>query len=330
MPKQTEGRIHKIIALIRRKGGVSKEFLLKELEVSAATIKRDFEFLKDRLHCPLEYDRSKGGYVIRDDQLPNGTRFELPGIWFDSSEVYALLTMLHLLEGVQPGLLNEHVAPLKVRLREMLSQGAHSAKEIERRVKLIHFANRRVDSKHFQLLAGALLDRKRLRLSYWVRERGEETKREVSPLQLVHYRENWLLDAWCHERKALRSFSLEAIRSVEVLGQAAKEVSEQDLADHFQSGYGIFAGKASAVARLKFSPKRAQWVSLETWHEKQATQWLPDGSYLLEVPYSNDQELVMDLLRHGAEVEVLAPPELRQRLAAELCAAAEKYRAQAV
>ena len=133
MPKQTEGRIHKIVALIRRKGSVSKEFLLKELEVSAATIKRDFEFLKERLHCPLDYDRSRGGYVIRDDQQPNGRRFELPGIWFESSEIYALLTMLHLLEGVQPGFLNEHVAPLKVRLREMLAQGSHSAKVIERR-----------------------------------------------------------------------------------------------------------------------------------------------------------------------------------------------------
>jgi predicted DNA-binding transcriptional regulator YafY len=66
-------------------------------------------------------------------------------------------------------------------------------------------------------------------------------------------------------------------------------------------------------------------VSLETWHPDQSHGWLEDGSYVLEVPYSNDQELVMDLLRLGAEVEVLSPPELRMRVFDALCAAAKQY-----
>lgn len=95
--------------------------------------------------------------------------------------------------------------------------------------------------------------------------------------------------------------------------------------EHFQSGYGIFAGKAANVAVLKFSPRQAEWVALETWHPDQESESLEDGSYLLKVPYSNDQELVMDLLRHGAEVEVLAPPELRKKVYDLLCTAAKKY-----
>ena len=94
--------------------------------------------------------------------------------------------------------------------------------------------------------------------------------------------------------------------------------------EHFRSGYGIFAGQAAHRARLKFSPERAQWVSKETWHHDQSSEHLEDGSYILEIPYSNDQELLMDLLRHSPEVEILDPPELRQRLHAALCAAATK------
>jgi predicted DNA-binding transcriptional regulator YafY len=52
---------------------------------------------------------------------------------------------------------------------------------------------------------------------------------------------------------------------------------------------------------------------------------LPDGSYILEVPYSNDQELVMDLLRYGSDVEILEPPELRQRMREALRIAAKLY-----
>ncbi|SKC99103.1 Predicted DNA-binding transcriptional regulator YafY, contains an HTH and WYL domains [Burkholderia sp. CF099] len=318
-------RINKIVRLIRKRGSVSMSLLKEELEVSEASVKRDIEFLRDRLNCPLEWDRSKNGYVM-DDNLAPGGRFELPGMWFEASELIAMLTMLHLVEGVQPGLLDDHVAPLKARLRTMLSEGTKSAKPIEKKIKLIHFAPRKVEPKHFQLIAGALLDGKRLHLQYWNRDKRERTTREISPQRLVHYRENWLLDAWCHEKNALRTFSLEAIEDVWVLGEAVLEVGANELREHFESGYGIFAGEAKYRARLKFTPSRAQWVSTEQWHPDQSSAVLDDGSYLLEVPYSNDQELLMDLLRHAPEVEVLDPPELREKYCKALCDAAAKNR----
>jgi len=43
------------------------------------------------------------------------------------------------------------------------------------------------------------------------------------------------------------------------------------------------------------------------------------------VPYSMDVELVRDLLRFGADVEVLAPRELRKHVADALRSAASKY-----
>jgi predicted DNA-binding transcriptional regulator YafY len=45
----------------------------------------------------------------------------------------------------------------------------------------------------------------------------------------------------------------------------------------------------------------------------------------LEVPYSDDRELVRDILRQGSEVEVRAPPSLRTKVADEIKAMAEIY-----
>lgn len=322
MSKVSIERITKIVRFVRQRGSASMSFLKEELEVSVATLKRDIAFLQDRLGCPLEWDRTKRGWVIRDE-LAAGGRFELPGVWFDSSEVVALLTMLHLVEGVQPGLLEDHVAPLKLRLRSMLAEGTLSTRPIEKKIRLIHFAPRKVEPEHFQQVASGLMEGKRLHLEYWNRDRKERTKRIISPQQLVHYRENWFLDAWCHNRNALRSFSLDAIQSVRVLDESCIEISSKEMEDHFRSGYGIFAGPATKRAQLKFTPERAQWVSKETWHHNQTDAYSEDGSYVLEVPYSNDQELIMDLLRHSPEVEVIAPPELRQKLHAMLSAALE-------
>lgn len=73
------------------------------------------------------------------------------------------------------------------------------------------------------------------------------------------------MDAWCHLRQELRSFALEAIEEVIALETSAVTVSSEDMRAHFQSGYGIFAGKASQRAVMKFTPTRAQWVSLGVW-----------------------------------------------------------------
>lgn len=317
-------RFEKILRLARRRTGVTMEELKRELEVSQASVKRDILFLRNRMRCPIDWDSQRQRYFV--GELPGGGRYELPGLWFDASEVFALLTMIHLVEGVEPGLLVEHLKPMKERLRAILAAGGRSATELEAKVKLIHFAPRKVEPRHFRIVATALLEGKRLSLRYLRRDKQEHTERVISPLQLVHYRENWLVDAWCHMRQELRSFALEAIEEVTALDDPAVTVSREDMRAHFQSGYGIFAGRAKQRAVMKFTPGRAQWVALETWHPDQASRFLEDGSYELEVPYSNDEELVMDLLRYGPDVEVLSPPELRARMLEKLCAATEKYR----
>ena len=93
---------------------------------------------------------------------------------------------------------------------------------------------------------------------------------------------------------------------------------EKALNDVLGSGYGIFSGKDVKWATLKFSPLRARWVASEKWHRKQVGKLLEDGSYELKVPYSNDPELLMDILKYGADCEVVGPEELRERVAKEV------------
>jgi predicted DNA-binding transcriptional regulator YafY len=71
-------------------------------------------------------------------------------------------------------------------------------------------------------------------------------------------------------------------------------------------------------------------VADEQWHPQQKETWLPDGSYELRIPYRESRELVMDVMRQGADVEVMAPPELRNEIATHLRAAAVQYKQAAV
>ena len=109
-------RFYRIQQLLKSRRYVRTQEFLDELEISRATFKRDLEYLRDRLNAPIVWDRERGGYCF-GAPVHGAQQYELPGLWFNASEVHALLTMQHLLENLQqPGLLGPHVAPLLARI----------------------------------------------------------------------------------------------------------------------------------------------------------------------------------------------------------------------
>ena len=306
-------RFHMIDQLLCNQRLVSRVQFLDTLEVSPATFKRDLEYMRDRLAAPIIWDREQRGYRY-DSSEAGADQYQLPGLWFNTSEIQALLSMDALLENLQPGILSNHVKPLQSRIRLLLDKGDHSVEEISKRIRILPLAAKKYLSQHFQLISQALLTRKRLRMRYYSRQKDSESSREISPQRLIYYRDNWYLDSWCHWRKALRSFSVDAIKQVEMLVDTAKDIDEAYLDNELASGYGIFSGADTDQAVLRFSPRIARWVSRELWHSLQQSGYDESGYYILQIPYSQDTELIMDILKHGPEVEVLQPPELRRKV----------------
>ena len=316
-------RFYKIELLIRSRECVSFATLLEALEVSPATLKRDLQYLRERMDAPIEYDALANGY--RFGQQWRGQQHELPGVWFNEKELHALLTMHQLLSGLdENGILSRHLQPMFDKLTGMLGTDAAEAKEMTRRVKLISTARRRVASEFFETVGSAVVQRQKLRIGYRKRGKGGGTlgSRVLSPQRLVHYRNTWYLDAWCHQSEGLRRFALDAMEAAELLDEKVKPVALKALESELDQGYGIFAGGQTQQAKLVFSAEAAAWVSREEWHASQQSEWLADGRWQLEVPYVDATELLMDLLRHAGQVEVLAPPALRQAYAKRLREAA--------
>jgi len=317
-------RLYTIERMLRSGRTVPLQKFLGELEVSRATFNRDLDALRDRLHAPIVYDPGMRGYRLGDPE-PGAPRHELPGLWFNSRELHALLAFHHFLETLEPGLLTPHIAPLKERIEGLLETGDQALTEITRRIRILPQAARLAEPANFQYVAHALLNRKRLSFRYHGRARDDFSERMVSPQRLVHYRDNWYLDAWDHGKRALRTFAVERIHEIRITEQRAKDIAEARLDRHFASGYGIFAGRPKHKAVLRFSPAHARWVAEERWHPQQKG-WTENGHYLLEIPYSDDRELVLDILKHGPDVEVLRPKSLRGRVLEQLARAARQYR----
>lgn len=317
-------RFYIIDQLLNSSRSVSRAQFLAALEVSPATFKRDLEYLRDRLGAPIVWDPELRGYRYQQDP-DEALNYQLPGLWFNTGEIQALLTMHAWLENLQPGVLAEHIKPLQARIRALLDRGDHSVEEITRRIRILTQPRKTDGNSFFQPISQALLNRKRLLIQHFNRASNQTSQREVSPQRLTFYRDNWYLDSWCHQRQAIRSFAVDALQGVEILASAAREVDEALLQQELSSGYGIFSGAETQWAELRFTPERARWVAQEQWHPQQRANFDAQGFYQLAVPFSQPPELLMEILKHGSQVEVLAPPGLRRLVMQTIEAMAKNY-----
>src|SRR4249919_46814 len=312
--------LHRILSAARYP--VTVQRLQEDLECSRATVYRDLAYLRDYLMAPVVGNGEAG---FRYDHNDDAQRFELPGLWLSSEELHALLAAQQLLVRSGGGVLSNALAPLQQRIEKLLDEHAGGRRLPVERVRVVPHRTRKLDETAFRAVATAVLDRKQLSFEYRARSTDERTRRSVSPQRLTHYRDNWYLDAWDHDRDALRSFSVDRITAAKVLDDAARDVAEDELDRHLASSYGIFSGTPKGWATILFSAKAARWVADEHWHSQQQGRYLPDGRYELKVPYSAGRELLMDVMHYGSDAEIAEPASLREQARSLLGLALSNY-----
>ncbi len=316
-------RLYRYKTLLSHRRALPREDILTALEISPATFKRDIAKLRDRLGTPIVFDRDLGGYRLETEQDAT----ELPGFWFTQDEILALMTIQSMIEQLDPGLLGPKLKPLRKRLDDMLTHQGLDPQQLTQRVRAVSAGKRRLPLAAFETIAKATFERRQVQVRHHNRLTGETLQRTLSPQQLIHYRDNWYVDAWCHLRKGVRSFSIDAIEAAEILPSPAKDIDLLAIRQQLDGGYGIFAGAPKDWAELTFSAARAGWVQHEVWHPQQQGLLHPDGRYTLRVPYADERELIGDILRFGADVEVVGPSSLRQKVQEQITRLRALYKA---
>lgn len=309
--------LHKLLK--SRHTPVSMLELCDRFECSESTVKRTITEMRDILQAPI-LNRENQGYFYSKD-----SSFEMPGVWFSAEELHALLSMQQLASGLSGGFLENELTTLRGKIETILAKSAPLSAGEMHRVRMTAAGKRSRALPMFPAVATAVLQRQRMQIEYHGRQRDERTERQVSPQRLVHYRGNWYLDAWCHKADGLRSFSLERIGDARMTKGDCLEVAENILEKELASSFGIFSGSATAEAVLRFTKKAAAWVADEEWFPSAEGVWLDDGCYELTIPYHDPTELILEICRHGPEVEVVEPPQLRQQVAEQLQKAAAQY-----
>jgi len=300
-------QLHRLF--ISRSTTISLAELAEKLECSQKTVLRGIDTLRDYVQAPLEYCKETKGWHYAGQESQH---YELPGLWLTADEIMALAAITEIASGIHESLLHDDISVVQAAIDKLLRSRNVSPDLFKEKVKYLQKHRHYALGKSFHLISAALLKGMQLHIKY-MDYSGRQTERDISPLKLVYYDENWYLDAWCHLRNKLRSFMLARISKVAALDRVVHNPDRVKVKEHFTASYGIFAGKAKHMAELKFKASSAREASAYEWHPEQIQEWRGLNFYL-NIPYNDDRELVRTLLGYGAEVEVLSPFTLQQNL----------------
>jgi len=292
--------------------------LAEQFEISSKTAQRDIDFMRDRLCCPLEYDASRKGYYYQD-----GT-FSLPMIYLSPAEISSLLVARKLLQDIGHGYIGGELSSIADKITNVLNRHLAWGKVDENiSFRLIEYSP--PPEQTFRVALEGCLNRRCLNFTYYSPVRDETSRRKIDPYHLFNYMGTWHLIGHCHLRGTIRDFALGRISDARVLDETFERPSDFDVNHYFQSSFWIFKGKPRREVKLRFSPLKSRWIRDQVWHRDQEAKSLEDGSLELTFPVADFSEIKMEILKHGADVEVIRPKSLRKLIKAEAKSIAEIY-----
>ena len=296
--------------------------LAVQFEIDPRTAKRTIAFLRDRLRAPLEYDPARRGYRYLDPG------FHLPFLSPTQEEILAILMARKLLSPAAGGAISRAIQEFSRKLFGFTSSFGLSMERIEGSFSASWPGYAPAEPAIFHRVLTSLLENRLLRFSYRSPLEPEHVERTVEPHHFHHYLGSWVLTAWCLDRQDWRKFFLSRMSAPQVLEQRFASRSPEQWSRLVDESFGLFQGSERTEAVLRFSSFRARWIREQEWHPDQAMTDLPDGGLELRLPVADLREIKLKVLQFGADVEVLAPEELRREVVEEIGRMGRLYGAQ--
>ena len=293
--------------------GLPATELAQRLSVDRRTVYRDLDFLSEQ-GVPLWQDDGHFGI--------NRTRY-LAAIRLSFHEAIALVLAGLLLSRT----IDERNPHVTAALRKLAAVLPHPL------TAQLNRAADRVQAHHDGLRQVVILEviaegwgaGRKVRVEYRSPRSGALRERVIAPYALeptasgvyVIGRDDWAND--------IRTFKLGRLEKADLLDETYTLPTDFDPEAHLATSWGIMMGKEVVEVVLRFTPAAMPLVCERRWHPSQSLDPLPDGGGVLRVHVSEPLEMQPWIRSWGAQVEVLSPDWLRERIATEMHQAAEQY-----
>jgi predicted DNA-binding transcriptional regulator YafY len=270
---------------VRAKKFPNATSLADQFEISTKTAQRDIDFMRDRLNCPLQYDKSQKGYYYEDET------FSLPMVYLSLRELTSLLIARKMLKDISGGYIGDEISSIVDKITNIVKKRSIAADHIDDAFSFQLIEYSPAPEEVFKTVLEGCLKRQCLSFTYYSPATNEISTRTVEPYHLFNYMGTWHLIAFCHLRKEIRDFALNRISEVVILDEAFGIPPNFDFKEYFLSSFGLYKGKPSKQVTLKFSPAKSKWIKDQIWHKDQKVKYLKDGSIELSFPVADFSEI---------------------------------------
>jgi predicted DNA-binding transcriptional regulator YafY len=295
------GRLLALLSLLQTPREWPGSELARRLEVSARTVRRDVERLRE-FGYPVDATKgAEGGY-----RLTAGAA--MPPLLLDDEEAVAIAVGLRASAGQAVAGIEEASVRALTKLEQVLpSRLRHRVGALGAATVALPAGEQTVDPANLTLFAAAIANRERVRFAYRTGD-GAASRRLTEPYRLVSAGRRWYLLAFDTERDDWRIFRVDRISEPFATGAraTARELPEQDPVAFVTSKMYSLAPTYTAVATLDLPAAPAHLGGRSTP--------LADGRCRWESPGDTLEWLAFRLLTLGCEFEVHEPPELVDHL----------------
>lgn len=147
---------------------------------------------------------------------------------------------------------------------------------------------------------------------------GEGSSYTLRPYALKEAAKRWYLVAYCNERGAVRVYGLDRIARLELSENRFSLPPGFDVDELFATSYGVYLSETPACEIVfRTSAKNAEYLDDLPLHHTQKKLSEDENGTVFSIFASPNTNLLMDFLRYGSSLEVLSPPEIRNRMSEE-------------
>ncbi|TDU67139.1 proteasome accessory factor B [Prosthecobacter fusiformis] len=308
--------IHKIIRAGRYPNCSS---LAKEIEVTRKTIQRDVSFLREQWGLPLEYDAERNGYHYTQEV------HEFPMLHLSRNDLVALFLARHALEPLRGTGLERMLAASFSKIAEACpGEVSIQWHELDGAFSVKAMGVLAADVRLFSDLLDAVMARREVAFDYCKLTASKAERRTVQPYHVGQIEHGWYVLAYDPGRQGMRTFALQRMTNLEMLGTTFVRDARFDVSDHLGGGFGVWSyegqeGGPHAV-RIRFEGYAARVVAERSWHPSQEIKELDKDGDVIEfhATLSGLEEVTRWVLSWGSKAKVLGPPELKRRVREEL------------
>jgi predicted DNA-binding transcriptional regulator YafY len=165
-----------------------------------------------------------------------------------------------------------------------------------------------------------------IRISYQKYTSEKASEYTLRPYAVKEVAKRWYIIAYCIEREALRVYGLDRILSLETTDRSFRMPDRFDIDELFATSFGIYLPEGPGkTITFRTSLTEARYLRDLPLHESQKEVKTEGNSVTFSIFVHPNKALIMEICKHGSALEVLAPAEIRDAVAAELRKAADIY-----